>query len=252
MTATEITTAQRTERVVVIGGSSGIGLAVAGTMLAEGAEVTIAGRSPERLAAAARELTGRHAHATDRLHPETADITREADIERLFKEAGPVDHVVATAADAAGAYQRAAEFDVTAARRLIDAKLLGAVLLAKHANLGASGSITLTSGIAAYRPAPGGSMVAAVNGALASLAYALAIELAPARVNVVSPGWIDTPIWDTIAGDGKAARLDAMASRLPAGRVGQPADVAQAILALIRNPFITGTVLHVDGGQRLV
>jgi NAD(P)-dependent dehydrogenase (short-subunit alcohol dehydrogenase family) len=201
---------------------------------------------------AGHELTGRHAHTTDRLCAETADITREDDIERLFKKTGPVDHVVATAADATGAYQRVAEFDVTAGRRLIDAKLLGAVLLAKHADLAPGGSLTFTSGIAAYRPAPGGSMVAAVNGALASLAYALAIELAPVRVNVVSPGWIDTPIWDTIAGDGKTARLDAMASGLPAGRVGHPADVAQAILALIRNPFITGTVLHVDGGQRLV
>jgi NAD(P)-dependent dehydrogenase (short-subunit alcohol dehydrogenase family) len=252
MTVTEATKGTRTERVVIVGGSSGIGLALAGTMLAAGAEVTIAGRSPERLAAATRELTERHSQATDRLRTQTADVTREDDIERLFKETGPVDHVVATAADATGAYQPVTRFDVTAGRRLIDAKLLGAVLLAKHADLTPAGSITLTSGIAAYRPAPGGSMVAAVNGALASLAYALAIELAPARINVVSPGWVDTPIWDTIAGEGKTARLDAMASRLPAGRVGQPDDIAQAILALVRNPFITGTVFHVDGGQRLV
>jgi len=95
-------------------------------------------------------------------------------------------------------------------------------------------------------------VVAAVNGALASLAYALAVELAPIRVNVVSPGWVDTPIWDTVAGEGKAATLEAMAKRLPVGRIGQPSDIAQAITSVMMNGFITGTVMHVDGGQRLV
>jgi NAD(P)-dependent dehydrogenase (short-subunit alcohol dehydrogenase family) len=98
------------------------------------------------------------------------------------------------------------------------------VLVAKHAAplIEPGGSITFTSGIAAYRPLPGASMVAAVNGALASIASALAIELAPVRVNVVSPGWVDTPIWDTVAGSGRAATLEAMAERLPVGRIGQP------------------------------
>jgi NAD(P)-dependent dehydrogenase (short-subunit alcohol dehydrogenase family) len=113
-------------------------------------------------------------------------------------------------------------------------------------------SITFTSGIAAHRPGPGASMTAAVNGALEALARALALELAPIRVNVVCPGWTDTPLWDTIAADTRADRLAAMATRLPAGRIGQPPDIAQAFLALIRNGFITATVLHVDGGQRLV
>ncbi|GAB3789775.1 hypothetical protein GCM10028797_25660 [Dyella agri] len=95
-------------------------------------------------------------------------------------------------------------------------------------------------------------MVAAVNGALASLAYALAVELAPIRVNVVSPGWVDSPIWASVAGDKKAEMLEAMANRLPVGRVGEPADIAQAIQFLMRNGFTTGSVLHVDGGHRLV
>jgi NAD(P)-dependent dehydrogenase (short-subunit alcohol dehydrogenase family) len=88
--------------------------------------------------------------------------------------------------------------------------------------------------------------------ALESLACALALELAPVRVNVVSPGWIDTPIWDTIAGEAKSERLEAMAARMPVGRVGTPGDAAQAVLAVIGNQFMTGTVVHVDGGQRLV
>jgi NAD(P)-dependent dehydrogenase (short-subunit alcohol dehydrogenase family) len=95
-------------------------------------------------------------------------------------------------------------------------------------------------------------MIATANGALEALARALALELAPVRVNVVSPGWVDTPIWDTIAGDKKAERLAAMAGRLPVGRIGQPTDIAEAFVALMHNGFITGTLLHVDGGHRLV
>jgi NAD(P)-dependent dehydrogenase (short-subunit alcohol dehydrogenase family) len=236
------------EKTVVIGGSSGIGLAVAEVLLGLGSEVTLVARSPENLHRAEQTLVARHPGAS--LHVAAADVASEPDLERLFKAAGRVDHVVLTAADASGAYQRIKDFDLAAGQAIVDVKLTGAILVAKHADV--TGSITFTSGIAAYRPAAGGSVVAAVNGALESLGYALAIELAPVRVNVVSPGWVDTPIWDTIAGPGKTARLDAMAARLPAGRVGRPEDVAQAIVALTRNAFITGTVVHVDGGQRLV
>lgn len=237
-----------------------MGLALAESALAGGADVTIVGRSPERLAAAERKLSGgdRRLGGGGRLRAVAADITSEPDTERLFKTVGEtvgaIDHVVLTAADATGAYQPITSFDLEAGRRLVDSKLFGAVLLAKYAapHLTSGGSITFTSGIAAYRPAPGGSMVAAVNGALASLTYALALELAPIRVNALSPGWVDTPIWDTIAGDGKQARLDAMAQRLPVGRVGTPHDIAEALLALMHNRFITATVLHADGGHRLV
>jgi NAD(P)-dependent dehydrogenase (short-subunit alcohol dehydrogenase family) len=94
--------------------------------------------------------------------------------------------------------------------------------------------------------------VAAVNGGLDAMVAALAVELAPLRVNAVSPGWVDTPIWDAVAGEGKTERLAAMAGRLLTGRIGTPADIATAVLALVHNGFITGTVLHADGGHRLV
>lgn len=240
---------------IIIGGSSGMGLALAASILATGDRATIVGRDAARLDAARKHLEadappGNAANLTTAV----ADIAEESALERLFAGTGPVDHVAVTAVDATGAYQPVSAFDGTAARRLIDTKLLGAALVAKHAApvMPSTGSITFTSGIAAYRPAPGGSMVAAVNGALESLAAALALEMAPLRVNVVSPGWVDTPVWDAIAGEGKTARLDAMAQRLPAGRVGAPQDVAQAFRALMANGFITGTVLHVDGGHRFV
>lgn len=162
--------------------------------------------------------------------------------------------MVVTAADAAGAYAPIEDFALTNAQALLATKLLGPWLVAKHAapRLAPAGSITFTSGIAAYRPGPGSSMIATANGALEALARSLALELAPIRVNVVSPGWVDTPVWDALAGPAKAERLAAMAARLPAGRIGRPEDIAAAFEGVMGNGFITGTVLHVDGGHRLI
>ncbi|MFB6721501.1 SDR family oxidoreductase [Kribbella sp. NPDC056345] len=235
----------RKEHVVVVGGSSGMGRALTAELVAQGSEVTVAGRSLDRLAAVRRELGVRTV---------AMDLLVEDDIAGLFATTGRIDHVVTTAADIRGAYQPIREYDVNSARPAIGSKLLGPLLLAKHAApvLEPGGSITFTSGIAAYRPGPGASLLAALNGALASLAAALAVELAPLRVNVVSPGWVDTPIWQDVAGDAAPATLAAMAARLPAGRIGRTQDIAEAIIALLRNGFITGTVLHADGGHRLV
>ncbi|MFL6631739.1 MAG: SDR family oxidoreductase [Massilia sp.] len=237
------------EKVLIVGGSSGMGLSLARSLLVDGSAVVIAGRSSDRLARARAAL----ADVGD-VRTVAADITREDDVVRLFGECGGVDHIVSTAADIEGAYELLPDLELAAARRVFDSKFFGPLLLAKHGSprLGPNGSITFTSGIAAYRPAARGAVVAGVNGALASLAYALAVELAPIRVNVVSPGWVDTPIWQQIAGDEAAARLDAMAQKLPVGRIGRPEDIADGIRFLMRNGFATGSVLHLDGGHRLV
>lgn len=235
------------QHVVVVGGSSGIGLGVAHSVLAGGGRVTIIGRSRDRLARARHDL-----HDDERVRTIAADISREADVIRFFDQAGELDHLVTTAVDAA--YQPIVELEMAAVQQVLDSKLVGSLLLAKHGaqRIRERGSITFTSGIAAYRPGPGGSVIAAANGALAALGRALAIELAPLRVNVVSPGWVDTPIWDDLAGDRKAAVLGEMADRLPTGRVGTADDLACAFLFLMQSMHTTGTVLHVDGGQRLV
>jgi NAD(P)-dependent dehydrogenase (short-subunit alcohol dehydrogenase family) len=237
------------EHVLVVGGGSGMGLALSERLLAEGAQVTIVGRSQARLDAARERLGG-----GGRLRVLSADIGEEDQVADLFDRSGPLDHIVSTAADIEGAYQLLPSLQLSAAQRVVDSKFIGPLLLAKHGApvLSAAGSITYTSGIAAYRPAARGSVVAAINGALGSLAKALAVELAPIRVNVVSPGWVDTPIWAQVAGEAKAATLEAMAQRLPAGRIGRPEDIADAIRFLIGNGFVTGTVLHVEGGHRLV
>ncbi|NUT47988.1 MAG: SDR family oxidoreductase [Saccharothrix sp.] len=235
--------------VLVIGGSSGMGLALARLLLDQGSALTIASRSADRLADAARAL-GEH----ERLRTGTVDVTREEEVRRLLAGTGPLDHVVVTAVDATDAYFPIADFALDHARTVVDTKLLGPWLTAKHAapHVVPGGSITFTSGVAAHRPGPGASVLAAANGALEALARALAVELAPIRVNVVSPGWVDTPVWDVLAGPGKADRLAAMAARLPVGRIGTPEDIAEAFLAVQRNRFMTGSVLHVEGGHRLV
>ncbi|WP_460725909.1 SDR family oxidoreductase [Nocardia heshunensis] len=236
----------RTGRVVVVGGGSGMGQAIADALLAEGNEVIIVGRSEQRLADAVREL------GDGKLTAIAADVTDEEQVARLFETVGTVDHVITTAADIRGSYGPIANFDFEHGRGMIETKLIGTMLLAKHARLSENGSLTFISGIAAYRPAVGGAMVAAVNAALEGLARALAVELSPIRVNAVSPGWVLTDIWDAMPWDDKDERLRAMADKLPAQRLGRPEDIAAAVLSVIHNPFITGTVLHVDGGHRLV
>ncbi|OBQ73303.1 SDR family oxidoreductase [Mesorhizobium erdmanii] len=237
------------QKILIVGGGSGMGLALARRCVEAGAEVVIAGRGEQRLSKA-REAFGNPAG----LDVAVVDITREDQVASLFARVGGLDHIVSTAADIEGAYRLLPELDLEAAQRVVDSKLFGPLLLAKHGapRLSASGSMTFVSGIAAYRPAPRGSVVAAVNAALEGLVRALAVELAPIRVNAVSPGWVDTEIWAQVAGDRKAETLTAMAERLPVGRIGQPGDVADAIFFLLGNGFATGTTLHVEGGHRLV
>jgi NAD(P)-dependent dehydrogenase (short-subunit alcohol dehydrogenase family) len=236
-------------RIVIVGGSSGMGLALAVRCLNASAEVIIVGRSEEKLKRASEALRNPAA-----LSAIVADIAREDQVADLFERIGRLDHIVSTAADIEGAYELLPAIDLKAAQRVVESKFYGPLLLAKHGapQLSANGSITFTSGIAAYRPVGRGAVVAAVNAALEGLVRALAVELAPIRINAVSPGWVDTPIWSFVAGDRKDETLDAMAKRLPVGRIGQPDDIADAIAFLMSNGFTTGTVLHVEGGHRLI
>jgi NAD(P)-dependent dehydrogenase (short-subunit alcohol dehydrogenase family) len=234
-----------TERtVIIVGGASGIGLAIARACLKRGARIVLAGRTLTRLEHA---LTTLEAGARGRAIP--TDITHEADVARLFEQTSSVDHVAVTAADLA--YQPIRDFELAAARRAIDSKLLGALLIAKHAapRLNSGGSITFTTGVASERPSPRGSMVAAVNGGLHSFVRGAALELAPIRVNALSPGWVDSELWDRVGID-KMPAFAAMAARLPAGRIGVPDDLAHAAVFLMESAFTTGAILTVDGGHR--
>ena len=239
----------RTNRVVVIGGGSGMGLEVARTALADHSEVVIAGRSEERLCAARLSL------GEGRVDSGVLDIGDRAQVAAFFTRVGELDHLVVTAADLPyGPVTGLSERDLM---RAVRSKFLGPVFAVQECStrIRPGGSITFISGIAARRPMRGGVAAAAINSGLEGLVRALAVELAPLRVNAVSPGWTDTTIWDGMAGiseEKKAEMFAAMAARLPSGRIGRVEDIAQAVMFLMKNAFVTGTILDVDGGHRLV
>jgi NAD(P)-dependent dehydrogenase (short-subunit alcohol dehydrogenase family) len=225
------------KKVVVVGGSSGIGLATAIMAKAEGAEVTIASRNAEKLKAAAGQIGAAGI---------AADVTNDASVIDLFKSCGPVDHVVVTAAQLrTGPFKTVAMDDV---RATMEGKFWGAWRVARAAQIHSGGSLTLVSGFLSIRPRPNSAIVSAANGAIESLTRALALELAPVRVNNVSPGIIDTPIRAAMPEAARKEMLAKTASGLPVGRVGEAEDVAQQILAFMKNGFATGSVVYLDGG----
>jgi NAD(P)-dependent dehydrogenase (short-subunit alcohol dehydrogenase family) len=238
------------KKVVIVGGSSGIGLGVAASALERGAEVVIVGRSESKLQAAQGALGG----GNDRVRARSVDMTQESAIARLFLEIGAFDHLVSTAG-APPPGDPIGRTDMELVRRFVDNKLLGAVMVAKLAVrvLKTGGSMTFTSGINKDRPpVPGGSVVSAIAGSFSYFARALSLELAPTRVNVVSPGWVDTPMFDELAGEAKPSLFAGMAARLPAGRIATPADIAPAYVFAMESEFTTGQTIHIDGGQSLI
>ncbi|HZL40999.1 MAG TPA: SDR family oxidoreductase [Pseudolabrys sp.] len=225
------------KKVVVVGGSSGIGFSTAELAKREGAEVVVASRNAERLKVAAGKI-GATAIA--------ADVTSDDSITALFRATGPVDHVVVTAAQLrSGPFKSVAMDDV---RETMEGKFWGAWRVARAAEIRAGGSLTLVSGFLSVRPRPNSAIVSAANGALESLTRALALELAPVRVNCVSPGIIDTPIRAAMPEAARRDMLGKIAVALPVGRVGVGEDIAQQILTFMTNGFMTGSIVYLDGG----
>lgn len=235
--------------ILIVGGSSGIGLEVAAEALREGGEVTIVGRAEDKLDRALKTLG-----AGARCRGFACDITDEGQVANLYGHVGGLDHLVVTAAGDL-VYKPFDEFTLDEVRRVIDHKLIGAYLLVKYGKplLRDGASIVLTSGINAFIPAGRAAIVSAVNGALMAYVRALAVELSPIRVNTVSPGWVDTPIWKNVAADDVKERMfQDLAERLPAKRIGEPGDIASAVMLLLTNGYMTGATLEVDGGRRLL
>jgi NAD(P)-dependent dehydrogenase (short-subunit alcohol dehydrogenase family) len=197
----------------------------------------IASRNAERLDAAAKKLGATAI---------PADVTSDESVAGLFRSCGPVDHVVVTAAQLrSGPFKTVSMEDV---RGTMEGKFWGAWRVARAAEIRAGGSLTLVSGYLSIRPRPNSAIVGAANGAIESLARSLALELAPVRVNCVSPGIIDTPIRAAMP---EAARLDMLAktaASLPVGRVGVGEDIARQILAFMTIGFATGSIVYIDGG----
>ena len=227
--------------VVVVGGSSGIGLATAEIAKREGADVVIASRNPDRLKVAADKIVAKAI---------PTDVTDDASVAELFGKCGPVDHVVVTAAQLrSGPFKTVSMADV---RSTMEGKFWGAWRVAREANIRPGGSLTLVSGFLSVRPRPAAAIVGAANGALESLARSLALELAPVRVNCVSPGIIDTPIRAAMPEAARQEMLAKVAAGLPVGRVGLGEDIAQQILTFMTNGFATGSIVYIDGGALVV
>src|SRR5882724_5945471 len=225
------------KKIVVVGGSSGIGLATAEMAKREGADVIVASRNLERLDKVAEKL---NAIAIP------ADVTSDESVEKLFRSCGPVDHVVVTAAQLrTGPFKTVAMEDV---RSTMEGKFWGAWRVAQRAEIRAGGSLTFVSGYLSIRPRPNSAIVSAANGALESLTRGLALELAPVRVNCVSPGIIDTPIRAAMPEVARREMLAKTAAALPVGRVGVGEDIARQILAFMANGFATGSIVYLDGG----
>jgi NAD(P)-dependent dehydrogenase (short-subunit alcohol dehydrogenase family) len=227
--------------VVVMGGSTGIGLAAAQLARQAGAEVTIAGRSQEKLAQAQRAL--------GEVRTVAADITDEAAVQQVFEGLSRVDHVLISAGTIING--RIVDNDLANLRRIIDERIWGLTYVVRHAvPRMPQGSITFTSGGLSSRPRVGAAMLTGALAAVEALARALALELAPLRVNAVTPGLIDTPLLHTAYGAERDTMVKNRAAVLPGKRIGSADEVAQAILLLMTNEYITGEVLHIDGGSR--
>ncbi|MFI5860023.1 SDR family oxidoreductase [Streptomyces sp. NPDC051546] len=237
-------TTANTRRVVVMGGTSGVGFAVAQNAVAQGSEVVVASSSQERVDLAVKRLDGPAEGVR-------VDVADEAALAAFFDRTGAFDHLVYTAGEPL-VLKPLADLTAAESRAFFERRYWGALLAAKYAapKLRTGGSITFTSGAFATRPAPGAALGASITAAVEGLTRALALELAPLRVNAVRLGAIRTELWDGSVPDPEAF-LRAQGDALPVRRVGSPAEAAEAYLYLLGNGYATGTVLTLDGGAAL-
>jgi len=234
------------KRVVVVGGSSGIGLAVAQLAAAQGAKVVIVSSNAERVQKAAESI-GPEAQG------HAVDVSDERAIATFFAKLGSFDHLVFTAGDSLQ-LQDLASTDLQQARRAFELRYWAALAAVKYGSpqLRKEGSIVLTTGIAGQRPRKGWVLAASVCGTIEALTRALAIELAPIRVNAVSPGLVRTNLWHNMSAKEREERYESVGKSLPVDRVGEASDIAQAYLFLMQEGFATGQIIVVDGGAVLV
>jgi NAD(P)-dependent dehydrogenase (short-subunit alcohol dehydrogenase family) len=233
----------KNSKVLVIGGSSGIGFATAALAAEAGAAVTIASRSVERLKTAAAALpTG--------VMTTALDVTDADTVEQFFAATGEWDHVILSGASTTAGPARS--FPLSDAHAAMGSKFWGAYHVGRSASIRAGGSLTFVSGVYSIRPKVEAVLQGAINAALEALARGLALELAPVRVNTVSPSITKTPLWDKFDRTMRDQMYREKAAQLPARRIGEPEDVAAAILLLAGNPFISGSTLLIDGGDALV
>ena len=233
------------QTVVVIGGSSGMGLETARRAREEGAEVILTGRNADHLKQAAAQVGARDTAAFD--------VTDPAALAQFFADlAGPIDHLYMTAGGPY--YAPLADLDFDQARRALDGHLLVPLRIGQHAggHVRPGGSLLFMSGTGARRPAKGQATAAMGTAAMPALVANLALEIAPIRVNAIAAGFVDTPLSARLLGAGLEARRAQLRATLPIGRVVEPADVAALAVHLMANTAVTGATYDIDGGEQLV
>lgn len=223
-------------RAVIMGGSSGIGLATAATLTRHGIDVTVTGRDESKLAAIRGELAG----------AVQLDGTDRVGVADFFSGYGEFEHLVLAFSPGAGALGPIRELSMEAVEAAFSGKLFAYLHAIREARV--TGSITMISAASARSALAGTVALAAVNGSIERAVSPLAAELAPVRVNAVSPGVIDTPWWSFLSAGQRQAQFDATAAGLPVGRIGRASDVADAVSYIVHASFVTGTILPVDGG----
>jgi NAD(P)-dependent dehydrogenase (short-subunit alcohol dehydrogenase family) len=233
------------KRVVILGGSSGIGLAVAEQAASQGAKLVIASSNAERVQKAIESLGGN-------AQGHMLDLSDEQAVETLFAKLGAFDHLVFTAGDSLHLHDLATT-DLKQARRAFELRYWAALAAVKYGNknIRKGGSVVLTTGVAGQRPQKGWVLAASVCGTIEAMTRALAVELAPIRVNAVSPGVVRTNLWQSMSAAEREQMYESVGKSLPVGRVGEPHDIAQAYLFLMQEGFGTGQILVVDGGTVL-
>jgi len=234
------------QRVVILGGTSGIGLATAQASGKQGASIVIASSQRARVDDALATLpVGAQGHVLN--------LTDEQAVKAFFVALGSFDHLVFTAGETLK-LGRLVDTDIAVAKDFFRLRYWGAYMAAKYgcSHIRAGGSIVLTSGLAGERPRAGWSLAASVCSAMEGLTRALAVELAPIRVNIVSPGMVKTPLWANMPESDREALYRQTGERLPVGRVGDVHEIAQAYLYLMEQTYGTGQVIRVDGGGALV
>lgn len=231
------------KKVVVLGGTSGFGLATAKAAAAEGAEVVVVSRSQSNVNKALLELP-KSASGT------ALNVTDEAAVKQFFAELRGLDHMVYCAGDALPA----SVIETDDARRFFEVRFWGMYIAARAAQpyISPKGSITLTNGILAQRPWKGFSAVSAVAGAVESLTRGFALDMAPIRVNTVSAGVIRTALWSGMDEAAREAMYTDTAEKLPLGHIGESTDVAETFLYLMKSEFTTGQIVTIDGGALIV
>lgn len=231
----------KNKKVLIVGGSSGIGLGTAQMTAEAGANVTIVGRDQKRLDDALKSLP-------KGVVAKTLDATSDAQVDAFFKAEPNWDHVVASAG--AGGRGKLADIPMDKAMAAMDGKFWAYFRIARAVKLPPDGSLTFVSGLLSQKAASGAALVAAVNAAVEGLTGSLALDFAPARVNTICPGAVDTPLWDQLAPDARKALYEKVAATLPARMMGKPEHIAHSIMMVMVNPYITGTVMFIEGGSR--